>query len=335
MRSYIRIDQENSKPKIDAKDQKILDLLVKDARATASSIAKKAALSRDAVAYRIKRLEQKKVILGYSPFIDYRKLGYFKMMLYLLVSEKSEERRSSLVSYLKSHPKVTRTLEFNDRWDFQVGVIAKNIDEFNEFLQELHQNFGDIIMEEEQLIVLERLASTNLPKPFYTKEATGPAQYEIDGKDLQILGALALDARTPNFTIGEKLGIDADTVRNRIRKMKSCGIINRISAVVSISRLGYSFYVFVANLRYLGSRESTRLRSIVEENKNVLEIHKTLGNSNVLMYLAVEDAHILNSILKDFKRQFAHPISNYLTLVTYQERLFKPVPEAITGKLQR
>ena len=57
-------------------DRRIIDLLQGDARVTQQEIAKKVGLSQPSVADRIRKLEEAKVILGYTARVDPRQLGY-------------------------------------------------------------------------------------------------------------------------------------------------------------------------------------------------------------------------------------------------------------------
>jgi Lrp/AsnC family leucine-responsive transcriptional regulator len=60
---------------MDAIDMQIVELLQRDARLTQQEIAKKVGLSQPTVADRIRKLEEAKVILGYTARVDPRKLG--------------------------------------------------------------------------------------------------------------------------------------------------------------------------------------------------------------------------------------------------------------------
>jgi DNA-binding Lrp family transcriptional regulator len=60
---------------IDVTDQKILDLLARDARQSASEIGRRVDLSPAAAKRRIDRLEEIGVITGYRASIDYSMLG--------------------------------------------------------------------------------------------------------------------------------------------------------------------------------------------------------------------------------------------------------------------
>jgi Lrp/AsnC family leucine-responsive transcriptional regulator len=61
---------------MDDTDRRIVDLLQADSRATQQEIAKKVGLSQPSVADRIRKLEEAKVILGYTARVDPRTLGH-------------------------------------------------------------------------------------------------------------------------------------------------------------------------------------------------------------------------------------------------------------------
>ena len=60
---------------MDEIDEKILGLLKKDARIPLSHISEEIGLSSPSIKDRITKLEQEGVILGYTPILDYAKLG--------------------------------------------------------------------------------------------------------------------------------------------------------------------------------------------------------------------------------------------------------------------
>lgn len=61
---------------LDATDEKILKILLVDARQSARQMALNLGLSTVTVLSRIKKLEKEKIILGYTAIIDHEKIGY-------------------------------------------------------------------------------------------------------------------------------------------------------------------------------------------------------------------------------------------------------------------
>jgi len=60
---------------MDDADRRIVDLLQRNARKTQSELAKAVGLSQPAVAERIKKLEERRVIIGYTARVDATELG--------------------------------------------------------------------------------------------------------------------------------------------------------------------------------------------------------------------------------------------------------------------
>ncbi|HEX6021424.1 MAG TPA: AsnC family transcriptional regulator, partial [Solirubrobacter sp.] len=68
-------DLDMNVPGLDEIDQRILDLLVEDARRSASEIGRRVHLSPAAAKRRIDRLEARGYIRGYTAIVDHAKIG--------------------------------------------------------------------------------------------------------------------------------------------------------------------------------------------------------------------------------------------------------------------
>ena len=89
--------------KLDAKDKKILEQLQKNARQSIAQIAKKTLLPRDVVVYRIKKLEQSKVIRAHHTLLNPQKLGY-PLYVYVLFScyNIKPDEETKFINYLNT-----------------------------------------------------------------------------------------------------------------------------------------------------------------------------------------------------------------------------------------
>ena len=88
-----RFNEENpvNKINLDKKDIQILTMLSKDARTPLSKIAKAVKLSRDSVNYRLRRMEEKKFLLLYSPIINLKAFGFNSYHFFLIIKEGKKE----------------------------------------------------------------------------------------------------------------------------------------------------------------------------------------------------------------------------------------------------
>ncbi|MFH1506761.1 MAG: Lrp/AsnC family transcriptional regulator [archaeon] len=134
------------KVKLDAKDKKIIEQLQKNARQPISQIARKTNLPRDVVKYRIKKLEENKVIRFYHTLLNPSALGHplYAYISFSLFSIEPEEEKKFL-GFLKQQPKVIYLAKFSSKWDFIVGVCAKNYKDLDEVIRGIRQRFGKYI----------------------------------------------------------------------------------------------------------------------------------------------------------------------------------------------
>jgi Lrp/AsnC family leucine-responsive transcriptional regulator len=70
------IEGERLRPKLDAKDYRILRALQQDARQSLSALGKEIGLSQPAVSERVRRLEDAGIIQGYRARLDLKALGF-------------------------------------------------------------------------------------------------------------------------------------------------------------------------------------------------------------------------------------------------------------------
>ncbi len=142
--------------KLDSKDKKILRELQENCRQSIVEIAKKTKLPRDVVVYRIKKLEQGKVIRQHHSFLDHSKLGY-PLYVYVLFSlyniKPSEEER--FVNYFKSHKQIIYVAKNSGKYDFTIGVCAKDYKQFDDIIRDIRQKFANAIKDIESLPTVE------------------------------------------------------------------------------------------------------------------------------------------------------------------------------------
>ena len=206
--------------KLDLKDKKILRLLSENARLPLSEIAKKVALSRDAVAYRIKRLEQKKAILGARTIIDATRLGYNSYHLLLRLTNPVKAVEQEILQKLQNLPQVTAILKFSGSYDLEIAVLTKSIEEFDILLTKIIQKTEKYLEDYEILIVTKKLLGQTLPKKFLMehqknihlpKKNMAPEKQNVDAKDLEIIELLRDNAQASFLEISSKIGMSADT----------------------------------------------------------------------------------------------------------------------------
>jgi len=144
------------KVSLDMKDKKILEVLQKNARLPVSRIAKKVEMPADSVKYRIKRLEKLGVIRLYHAVLNFPLLGH-PMYNYTLFSlfAMGETKEKEFVNFLISEPKITWISKTSGKWDFVIGICAKDFKELEELLQRIRIRFVKHIKDYETISTID------------------------------------------------------------------------------------------------------------------------------------------------------------------------------------
>src|SRR3989344_5346702 len=134
---------------IDLIDRKILYQLDLNARQSNAQIGKKISTSKEVVNYRIKRLEKEGYISGYHTIINFWKLGYQTIRVYLKFIDISPENKVQLMDFLIKKDKVLFILETEGVYDLGFGVLVKNLSEFEKFYEEFKASWKPFIIKEQ------------------------------------------------------------------------------------------------------------------------------------------------------------------------------------------
>jgi FAD synthetase len=331
-----RLDQQDTKRvRLDRKDLRMLGMLARDSRVQLKAMGMDVGLSKDAVAYRIRRMQDQGVILRFIPQIDLTKLGYSNYHIFLLLDDTKPERCEDLLDFLMRHPNVKSIIEYSNRWDLEIVVVARDNQEFASIATAITSLHPDIILEKNKMAVIRIYSSDLLPPQFAGVLGWETGEEEVpraDDVDLQILKELSQDCRQSTYDIGKRIGISPDTVGYRIRRLQASGIIRRFTVMVKLSRLDLGWYTFAIQTRALDHRSEMRFKEYITRQKSVFKSFKTLGNWDLLLYLAADSHHAFHSTVRALKSEFASVIKNCDTWIANREYFYTVFPRAILGK---
>ncbi len=95
--------------------------------------------------YRVKRLQQRGILTGYTAWFDSRKLGfnYYKILFWFQGSSIEEEQK--FVRYCMAKSEVLYLVKIMGGWDMEIDVIVRNNEELHDLTREIKTKFGHII----------------------------------------------------------------------------------------------------------------------------------------------------------------------------------------------
>src|SRR3989344_5486743 len=126
---------------LDKKDKNLLYLLDVDGRLAYSQLAKKTAMSKQLVKYRIGRLEKAGIIRGYSPIIDTWRLGYTAFRVYLKFKNITLQKKEEIIDYFKQQQNIWAVVLLAGKWDIALGVSVDKINQFNEIWDSILEEY--------------------------------------------------------------------------------------------------------------------------------------------------------------------------------------------------
>jgi len=149
-------------------------------------------------------------------------------------------------------------------------------------------------------------------------------QSKLDAKDRTLLAILAEDASLSYTELGRQLHLSAPAVHERVKRLKSEGVIRGIVAKLDSNRIGRPLLAFihVDTPSWAVTRSILSLKSL----SDVEEIHTVAGDSAMLLKVRTQNTQSLEALL-----EMIHSIDgftgtrSYIVLTPHLERGPAPV----------
>jgi len=143
--------------KLDSIDNKILELLSKDGRDSASNIADKVGLSVPATTDRIKKLQDSGIIIGFKPIIDSKKIN-LDITAFITVYSESSKNFEKVVSNANSNRNIMKCYTTTGDGSHLLLVKVENTEKLEKLLRTI-QSWPGVSRTQTQIV----LSSYNNP----------------------------------------------------------------------------------------------------------------------------------------------------------------------------
>ncbi|MFH1073232.1 MAG: Lrp/AsnC family transcriptional regulator [Nanoarchaeota archaeon] len=160
----IHIKETAERIALDELDKDILKILCTDARIPLVDIAKQVRESAKVVAYRIKKLEKKKLIECYRPIVDHNKIGFTYYKLFISFNRISRNDLMRLKEYIKNNPLLIYIIEgIGLHADLDIEMMVSSNQQLFDFIEDLKFRFPALIGEYQTVIFMDTLKVKYLP----------------------------------------------------------------------------------------------------------------------------------------------------------------------------
>src|SRR3989338_5075765 len=141
--------------KLDLRDRKIMLELDTDSSQSLTRIAKKLNLSKEVVAYRIKRLEEEGIIVNYITLSHFAKVGYIHFKLYIKYGHISEDVKKVVIDYLLKLDSIGWLASSDGIFDLMLSIRFRTVFEFEDFKDSFFEKYDSYFYRVEFAILTE------------------------------------------------------------------------------------------------------------------------------------------------------------------------------------
>ncbi|MEC8339864.1 MAG: Lrp/AsnC family transcriptional regulator [Nanoarchaeota archaeon] len=125
---------------IDSKDETIISILEKNGRTPFTQIAEILEVSEAAVRKRIKKLEEKEIILGYKAHVNYKKLGYANKVV--MGVDTTSKDYFNVLKLLGEFPEIRNLSTSSGDHMIMFEVWIRNMSDLSELLERVNKING-------------------------------------------------------------------------------------------------------------------------------------------------------------------------------------------------
>lgn len=301
--------------KLDKLDLRLLFELDTDSRQSIQKLAGKLRTSRDVVSYRIRKLEQMRVIEGYYTLIDVSKLGYLLCRLYLKLKGTTQEIEDQIIHYLVAEKTTFLVYRTQGAWDIATGFMVPSAWEFDRKWRQMQEKFQPYLAEYSvstiyELISHDRKYLAAGKYANYSGKSTGnEKRIEIKETELQLLKLMARNARILLLDIAKKLGVTPATAKAMIKRLEKEKVILAYKAIIDFNKLGYRYYKIDLYLEYGNKRAA--IQEFAMQHINVVYEDRTIGGSDLEFDLEVRNEQELYDFVEEIKKQFPGVVRSF------------------------
>ena len=159
----LMFEETSTKYKISKIEFNILKLLIHNARMPIVEIAQKLKTKPKIISYYLKKMKNSKLVLGYRPSIDHKKLGFthYKVLFYLInINQKELER---FRTYLSNRPEIIYIVDEIGICDIDIEMMISTSQQFFKFFDDIKAEFPKLIRDYDVLIADRTLKLELLP----------------------------------------------------------------------------------------------------------------------------------------------------------------------------
>lgn len=294
-------------------DKKILFELDKDGRASFSEISRIIGSTPQVVKYHVEQLQEKGIIKHFWAFIDYDKADYsFFWGYWLKFAGLSKEKEAEIYADFNSNLNIPIIQRTDGYADVLIGIIAKDLFQHNQILQDIFSKFGEHITMSDIFIGLgfmkfPRTYLIDKKNEFQKMAVSGGTteKIKLTENDRKILSLLQIDGRMEFTKIAKILDCSVGLVHKHYNKLERNGVITKITFTIDYQKAGLLLYRNCFKIVQFDGKRIEKLYEFCCLHPNIINYVKGMGNWELLLDIEVQSREQLRDIMREIQNQFA------------------------------
>jgi len=287
---------------MDEKDRLILFELMQDCRQSLNKIAKAVGLPKQTVGYRIKNLEDDRVITKYALNVNYQKLGLNRHSLYVDLAGVHPQEVDQYLRYITNIDEVSccYMLDEVSKWKLYISIWTKTIERFDQIqsliLAKFNEHIKDYVSFQsvKSYTYFHRILNTKKKAKVDIKE--GSENIPIKEIDKKIIHELKGNSKMPLLDIAKKLHSKIETVKKRFAYLVKNDIIQRFYPIVDRSKVGYTEYTYLSRIDATHEKDIEKFIEYARSDPRFVIIIKAVGYVNLYYAFLAKDKGELKEI---------------------------------------
>ncbi len=313
-------------PDLDEKDRKILLELDTDATQSLKQIARKLRTTKEAVAYRIKQLEDKKIIANYIALANFAKLGLTHYKLYIKYSHITEKKKREVINYVLREQNLGWLASTEGAFDLMIAIRFPSLFHFEKFKDRFFSRFDSAFQRNSFAILTEAetyprtylLSGKHLLRKAFI--FCSPADKErLDIEDMLIIKALSKDSRASSVEIANATGLTERIIRYRKKLLEKKGIIVGYKLAINYRKLNYLFFKCLIKFQKANEKRLHELKLYAREHTNVVHWLKVIGEWDLELEIEAPSIEEFYRISNDIREKFADIIQTFDAVLVSEE----------------
>lgn len=330
--------EKKEKISLDAKDWRILYVLIKNPRLPISKIAKECQISRNSVEYRINQMKEKGLITGFKSVINISKLNYQSFHVFLTLNSTKNEKE--FLERLNESKYVNSIISYKGKFNYEISIMTKSLKEALEVYSNLIREMS--ISNEEILILLSTIKSEVLPLNFFKKEVTikpsvnkilkKSSIYDVDDTDIKLMRLLANTSNLNNVEIANELKISTDIVRYKIKKLVDSDYILEFRPAINYNILNLSMKTILLKLNYFYYDKHKEFEQFLKGDGSVIWATSSFGKYDYILYILTDDYNELHEFFDKINDKFGSIIKVYELLLAHKQYKYSFMSDSVSLK---